>query len=101
MFAKHLHHATFPREMNVIALDVLHPDAVGRLEDIIQAVGRGLIGPHQTEVASFGIEADNIAQIRAHHPRGFGLRRARIFDIHSVCPKVRKTQLVLGRPPLA
>jgi hypothetical protein len=35
VFAEHLHHATLPGEMDVVRLDLLHPDTISRLEDVV------------------------------------------------------------------
>ena len=81
--------------MDVVGFDLLHPDAIGRLENVVQAIGRGLVGAHQAEIATFGVQPHDIAQIRAHHARCFGLRSPGIFDIHGVGLEVRKAQFAL------
>jgi len=95
VFAEHLHHATLPRKMDVVGLDLFHPDPLRRLEHIVEAIGCGLIGAHQTKIATLGIQAHDIAQIGSHHARCFGLRSRWSLDIHSVGAKVRKTELAL------
>ena len=38
MLAQHLHDAAVARQVNVVGLDPLHPDAVGHLEHGVEAV---------------------------------------------------------------
>src|SRR6516162_1398175 len=63
VFAEHFHDAAMPREMDVVGLDLLHPYAIGCLEDVVQTIGGGLVRSHQTEIATFRIQANDVAQI--------------------------------------
>src|SRR5204863_8639764 len=56
MLAQHLHYAALPREMDVIGLDLLHPNTLSCLEDIVQAIGRGLGRTRQAEIATVRVQ---------------------------------------------
>jgi hypothetical protein len=41
--------------MDVVGLDLFHPDAISRLEDMAQAIRCGFIGAHQAKIAILGV----------------------------------------------
>src|SRR5258707_14039686 len=78
--------------MDVVGLDFFHPDTISSLEDVVQAIGRGLVRTHQTEIAFFGVQPHDVAQIRAHYARRLSLRSPGIWDPDGVDPEIWKAQ---------
>src|SRR5215468_6599624 len=79
--------------MDIVGLDFLHPDAISDLEDVVQAIGCGLIRAHQTEIACFSVQPHDVAQIRAHYARRLSLRSSRIWDLDGIDPEIWHAQL--------
>src|SRR5215471_4929045 len=93
MLTQHLHDVPVPREVNIVRLKALHPDAVSSLEDSVQTVGRCLVGTNQTKISISCIELHDVAQKRANNTRRLRLRRPRRRDCYGIGVKVRQPKL--------
>ena len=102
MFAQHLHHATFVGEMNVVRFDVLHPGAVGHLENRVEPVRGGFVRAHDSEIARLGIQFESRRANTVRAPRRLSLglypvrRQSRRILANSGVSNSRR-----NRPPLA
>src|SRR5215470_2247138 len=93
MLTQHLHDGPVPREVNIVRLKALHPDAVSSLEDSVQTVGRCFVRTNQTKISISCIELHDVAQERSNNTRRLCLRRTRRRDRHGVCVKIRQPNL--------
>ena len=93
VLAQHLHDAAVGREMVVVGHGLGDPGAVRHLEHVLPAVGIALVGTEQAEIARLQVQLHHVAQIRPHHPRRLGDRRAGRRDLDRVVAEVRQPQI--------
>jgi hypothetical protein len=86
-----LHHAPVHRQVIVAVQHLCLPHAVGDLEHVAEAVGGGLVGPHQAK--ALGVARDDVAQEASEHACGLARARARPRDIDRVIAKVGHLQI--------
>ena len=67
MLAEHFHHAPGGGEEFVVWHGRGVPLAVGRFEDSLQAVGKGLVGAKDPEISLFIVQLRNVAQESSEH----------------------------------
>ena len=70
MLAQDLHHPAVGAQLFVIGDAIGHPGSVGDLEQRVEAVGRGLVGPEHAEVPPLEIAPHHVPQEPAENPRG-------------------------------
>src|ERR1700691_618624 len=62
MLAQDFHYAAVSREMDVVRLDLFHPDPVGDVEHVTQTIRIRLVRTHQAEDPCFGVEPNDVPQ---------------------------------------
>src|SRR5690242_6903893 len=95
MFAQYFHHSAVVRQIDIVWLDVFHPNAIRRLEYRIEAIRRGFVRAHDAEITRFHIEPDDISQELTGDTCRFGSRTAGARDVDGMLVVVGKLQFSL------
>src|SRR5690349_9304434 len=89
VFGQDLHHPPGRREVLVHYGHFAAPDLVGDVEDGAEAVGLGLVGADDAEVARLRVGGDDVAQEAAEHPGGLD----RLAGLHGIGAEVGHFQV--------